>query len=239
MAGRTSSREQGDLQRQPPPGVGDQAVYTALKEHQVGTAWEYRDVVERLHVFADIFNGQFKLGLPEVALIGIERLHTNCLGQFCFTNGFGLRLEILIADEHVRAASGDRGWIDVLATLLHEQLHAFQHLHGRPGRPPYHNRDFVRRAAELGLIVDKYGGQQLDSGATPFLSVLRRHGVSVPPLDEPVLFTPAETSGSQHPKSKLGLWVCGCRPPVRLRVGRTRLNVVCQDCGLKFEKVGH
>ncbi len=39
-------------------------------------------------------------------------------------------------------------------------------------------------------------------------------------------------------KSTLRLWVCRCREPVRLRIGRRHVSVRCNRCGTDFEPVG-
>ena len=103
-------------------------------------------------------------------------------------NGFGSRAEILIAEPHVRACLADnRSWA-VFGTTL---LHAGQELHGKPGKCKDHNREFRRRALEVGLMVDERGRTTYDPGS-PFFIVLDREGIDVPSRPAEALPTRAE-----------------------------------------------
>lgn len=46
---------------------------------------------------------------------------------------------------------------DVLSTLVHEQVHLWQHEHGEPGRRGYHNKQFARMLHEVGLQASATG----------------------------------------------------------------------------------
>jgi hypothetical protein len=46
---------------------------------------------------------------------------------------------------------GDRPVIDVLATLVHEMVHLWQHHCGSPGRGRYHNREWAEKMKAVGL----------------------------------------------------------------------------------------
>ena len=52
---------------------------------------------------------------------------------------------------------------DILSTVVHEQVHAWQKTYGDPGRPGYHNREWANKMLEIGLIptsTGKPGGNQ-------------------------------------------------------------------------------
>src|SRR5262249_38753850 len=111
------------------------SVYQVLAEHQRSETWELREVLAELQRWEEIFSVEFKLQLPSVVLC-VEKLRSNCLGHFREThNAFGLRGEVAISRRHLEESEFWR----VLGTLLHELLHAWQSLHGTPGRRNHHN----------------------------------------------------------------------------------------------------
>jgi len=52
---------------------------------------------------------------------------------------------------------GNRKIKEVLATLVHEQMHLWQHLFGKPGRGKYHNREWADRMKTIGLYPSNTG----------------------------------------------------------------------------------
>jgi len=51
--------------------------------------------------------------------------------------------------------------ISVLSTLVHEMCHQYQHEHGEPSRPGYHNAEFADIMEERGLITTTPGGKRV------------------------------------------------------------------------------
>ncbi len=208
-------------------------IYESLADHQQNESWDFRDVMQELHVWAQRFNFEFKLEIPEVT-IGIKDLGRQYNGQFLEGhNSLGLRREIIIDRRHIEECLSQETWYEVLGTLLHEQLHAWQEEHGKSGKRNYHNKQFQRKAAELGLIISPQGYKQYEApDDSPFFSVLEKHGVCVPKLPEPDRLNGQRARSGN---SKLKLWVCGCRPPVKVRVGRAVFQARCLICGCDFE----
>jgi hypothetical protein len=139
-------------------------------------------------------------------------------------NGFGLRGEVAINTRYLQKGE----FWDLIGTLAHELIHAWQQAYGRPGRRNYHNVAFRRRASEIGLIVDDRGHTTYDPNGA-FFELLRRHGVVVPNLPEPVP-AEAQTRGT----SKLKLWTCGC---TRARVAVAEFRARCLKCDRMFCRV--
>lgn len=50
----------------------------------------------------------------------------------------------------------------LLTVLIHEQAHLWQHLHGKPGRGGYHNREWADKCIEIGL--QPFGPDGKDTG---------------------------------------------------------------------------
>jgi SprT-like family protein len=104
-----------------------------------------------------LFEGQ----LPN-CLITLQR-NKRSYGYFC-GDRFG-RADGLITDEialnpryfHLRPVA------QVLSTLVHEMAHLWQHHCGKPGRGPYHNREWAHRMTAIGLhpsSTGKEGGHE-------------------------------------------------------------------------------
>ncbi len=202
-----------------------EAINLALRRHQASTGdWGFRALTTNLHVWVERFVFDFKLdvGVPSLS---IEFLRRNRLGHYRHgRNGFGLRDEIAIDQDHVCASPFWR----VLETLLHELLHAWQERHGKPSCRNYHNKEFRDKAREFDLIVDQRGHSTCAPGDTLFRRILKQYGVDSPEVPAP-LFTQL-----REPRSKLALWVCACG--VKVRVGRSRFNATCLDCDGPFAR---
>lgn len=223
-------------------------IYSVLAEHQTTSDWQQSDeevqrllrrTFEELHHWANLFIFEFKLEIPEVSL-GIQKLRRNTLGHFRGCNGFGLKHEIMLDQAHVF----DGSQYELLATLLHELLHGWQYLYGKPGKRNYHNRNFQRKAADYGLYVDAKGRQQIYPAPTPFSELLDKHGVSFPELPEIEHITKeteriqADTAKPDRANtSKLKLWLCNGGQ--KARVGRAEFSARCTICNTEFEKVLH
>lgn len=207
-----------------PQGDADEraGIYRSLAEHQQSEPWAHRGLVAELHRWAGIFNREFALGVPEFSL-AVDRLRCTRLGHFRYGhNGFGLRGEIVINRVHL----GREFW-QVLGTLLHELLHGWQELYGRPGRGNYHNREFRAKAASYGLIIDDRGVTQFEPEGR-FFALLAEHGVRPPEG----LARPTVDASRVAGQSKLRKWSCGC---TNVRVGKRAFSARCLECGNVFE----
>ena len=217
LAGMPSAIQHDDLLS----SADQKTVYDILADHQQSEDWELRDLLKELQRWAEIMNFEFKLEIPEISL-RVDWLRTRVLGHFRYGhNGFGLKGEVAINRRHITEA---RFW-DVLGTLLHELLHAWQQAHGKPGKGNYHNKQFREKAREFGLIVDERGVTQYASESR-FKELLRKYGINVPELPRPVL--------RQRGTSKLKLWWCGC---TKIRVAVARFRARCLLCGNEFKRV--
>lgn len=196
----------------------------ALAVHQAEVEeWEFAELTASLQRWADRMILEFKLEIGTPALM-IEQLHRYRLGHYRHgRNGFGLRDEIAIDEEHARCSESWR----VLGTLAHEMLHSWQEHHGTPGKWNYHNKEFRRKAEQIGLIIDERGVTEYTPAPTPFWELLGRHDIAIPELPAPM---PRET---RRGSSKLKLYECPCG--VKIRSGRSTLRVLCLECEGPFE----
>ena len=203
-------------------------IYQQLVTFQSKEGCDQHELRAELHRYALLFIQLFQLGIDEF-VIGIDNLRRNRLGQFRYgINPLGLRAEILLDRDHVfESMRNDEVW-RIFGTILHELLHGWQEKFGRPGRRNYHNKEFRRRAAELGLIVDERGVTEYDPGS-PFFDILEKEGITVPKLTQPKLFQKRQAT-----KSKLTLWSCLCDPPQRARIGKSEFFALCPICNNYF-----
>ncbi len=209
----------------PKKSLFGQSIYRSLASHQTQEEqWDCRPIVQDLQVWADRMNAEFRLRIPEMSL-RVDWLSRWRLGHFRYGhNGFGLKGEIAIN----RLYLDDREFWQVLGTLCHELLHAWQQAHGKPGKHNYHNKQFRNKARELGLLVDPRGCTEYEPHS-PFMEILARWGVMVPELPPRRL----AIAGAQG-RSKLKLWMCGC---TRARVAVADFQAVCLKCGNRFTEV--
>jgi len=155
-------------------------IYRVLAGYQVTADWTHRELVVVLQQWAYRFIDTFELKIPMPPL-SIDWLRAHVLGHFRpGHNGFGLEGEVAINARHLPQREP---W-QVLGTLLHELLHAWQQEHGKPGKPPYHNKQFREKAHGLGLLVDERG-RTVYAAASPFQDLLARYGVAMPAYAAP------------------------------------------------------
>ena len=201
-----------------------QTIYAALAKHQRNEAWAGQEMIASLQSWAARFIVEFKLDIGDIALC-IDRLPSTRYGHFRGGhNGFGLRGEIAI---NARYLSGQRQVWEVLGTLLHELLHAWQETHGTPGKRNHHNMEFQAKARELGLIIGACGVTGYAANS-PFKELLRKCGVSVP--DHAIEAPVARPRGD----SKMKKWSCGC---TTARVAVADFRAKCLKCGNEFKRV--
>jgi predicted SprT family Zn-dependent metalloprotease len=174
-----------------------------------------------LQTWAKRFIVEFKLDIPELALC-VDRLPNTRYGHFRHGhNGFGLKGEVAINTLYMGDA---RRWWEILGTLLHELLHAWQQAHGKPSGRNHHNAEFRAKAAELGMIVDRRGVTGY-SASSDFKDLLRQYNVEAP-AEACLPKVTRPKSRSKHRK-----YTCGCST---IRVAQQKFAAKCLLCGNDF-----
>ena len=124
-----------------------------------------------------------------------------------------------------------RGPVEITATVLHELAHHAQHarpdVFGKAARPPTHNKRWGALAGVLGLVVDLPRGYTRVEPWAPSVWAFKWPFMFEAPI-------PWRAGGGERAKGKMRLWMCACSPPIRLRVGKSEINVTCNDCGAVF-----
>lgn len=204
------------------PTVTGSELAPALASHQQAAEWDWKDLAQKLYAYDRLLRDYFALDLPPF-VIRFDRLRASRLGHFrpgC--NEFAIAGEVAINIRYV----GVRPFWQTVGTLHHEQLHLWQHVHGRPGRGNYHNREFQRKAAASGLIVDSRGYTHYDPDGR-FIAFMREHGVEVPALPPAVEPPPAGDT------SKLKKWSCSC---TNVWAAVPNVAATCVRCGQEFRR---
>lgn len=200
-------------------------VYEALAQHQVTEeSWELRELLAWLQTWSQRFVEEFSLGITAVSLC-VDWLGARRYGHFRHGhNGFGLIGEIALNRRYLRSRDP---W-QLLGTLLHELIHAWQEIHGKPGKNNYHNKQFRQKAREYGLVIDTRGRTQYEPDSL-FFKLLATHDVKTPPIP-PVQYV-------LRGQSKLKKWSCRCKPPINVRVAVPQFYARCLWCGEIFSLV--
>jgi DNA repair photolyase len=220
-----------DAEKSDPPGVdvpilrlnqekaAPRDVYESLRDHQQTTSEKLR----LLHTYLPLIAERFFGGTLPLPTISCERDRITRLGSYRPQDGLALCHRININDQYM-----DRPLSELLATLTHELGHQWQRLYGKPGRPPYHNKEFQARMLEIGIPCSSKGhslGVQ-----EPFASFLKELGVEADAIPfKQVIEIPPARSGS-----RLKPWACRCtRVWASIKVD---VSATCCKCGSPFQR---
>ncbi len=148
------------------------------------------------------------------------------LGWYLAQDDLTLSHRINLNKMHAKRPFGE-----ILRTLTHEIGHQWEYIYGKPGKYGYHNREFQRKMAEIGIPCNDRGvslGMQ-----EPFLSFLRELGVD--PDSTPFKQTPDndDPQPKSNPGSRLKPWACHC---TRVWASKgVKLEAICAKCVSPFE----
>jgi hypothetical protein len=186
----------------------------------------------------DHFNRElFSAALPR-CILNFSR-HARCRGFFAaerwsregrHTHEISLNPDVL-----------NRPLKDSMGTLVHEMVHLWQQESGEPSRRGYHNAEWADKMESLGLMpshTGEPGGKRIGQNVTHYI-------IAGGPFDRAFHAMPAEyqlpwTSGSPaaaaEPRRDKVKYQC---PSCAVNVwGKAELNIVCGDCGERFQSAG-
>lgn len=131
-----------------------------------------------------------------------------------------------------------RDAVDVASTLVHEMVHHWQQVHGKPSRSGYHNKEWAAKMREVGLVPVSYDqpgkevGQKVGHTVDPdgrFLATFK----ALPANALPWTCSPESSGGKSGAKNKVK-YECACGLAVW---GKPELNIMCGDCHEPLEEV--
>ena len=182
----------------------------------------------------DFYNGKLFYGdVPQVLIVMTRRPRTHgylATSRWADSETGDLLHELALnpVDFAMRSAE------DVLSTLVHEMCHAWQQSRGlKPPRKGYHNKEWVERMEDIGLIpsnTGEPGGKQTGQSMTHYIDedgefqeqtmVLLDTGWTIPYLD-----IPEEEKKRKNNRPK---YVC---PQCELQAwAKTGLAIACLNC---------
>ena len=215
------------------PNRVSENINLAIMDNELqATDWELNNLVWELTWFVDFFNIAFFADEPvPMPALTFERTRVTNLGYYRIgLNDFAVRNQINLNRLYI-----DRPLFETLQTLLHEMVHAWEHIYvpeEKRTKNWYHTRAFREKLASMGIITNEKGCHM--AVGDPFTFLLRKHGVI--PDHKPdkggliILPPPPAKKG----KSKLKLWECGCGQKVR--VGKKNFFAKCTLCGEEFQR---
>ncbi|QOT82227.1 SprT-like domain-containing protein [Cupriavidus basilensis] len=105
----------------------------------------------------DVFNEKLFGGALPGCLLTLQRERRNSYGYFSrkrwVSRAGTFADEIALNPNHFAVTP----LLEALQTLCHEMVHQMQSLYGKPGRRGYHNKEFARMMAEVGLQASNTG----------------------------------------------------------------------------------
>jgi hypothetical protein len=119
----------------------------------------------------------------------------------------------------------ERGMVEVIATLVHEMIHLWQHVTNTGSRFGHHNRKFHAEARRVGFKTTKGDYQGHTEPASEFKAAVTAFSPKLTGI-------PFRSVARQ--KGALVKWTCNCGFAVRVAV--ERFNATCDTCHTKFKQ---
>lgn len=233
----------------------------AIRNHQEGINWEYKDEATRLYALAQEMDRRFFNGLvyPDgtkvpTPVIAFEDLRNkNTLAHYSlFPDEFGIIGKITFNTAWYTEVDGKKEWdlgrYSQGETLCHEYMHLYQQI-GR-GKDPYnqkkhgrvfHNREFVELCERLGIHPELVTGvhTRIATIDSPIDVLLREMGIKRPDGADQVPQEHKKNWASwiigkdkKKGKSTLNKWICpGCHLAVRIGIKSDPL-LIHEPCGV-------
>jgi hypothetical protein len=201
----------------------DEPINQAARQHEVTVAdWQYAEISKNLYRFFDLINERFFQSKVPTPVLSFKRKRKEFGHYVNGRNEIGVQENINISAGHL----GDP-LAEVLSTLAHEMVHAWQRNYGKSGKRNYHNEQCRQKMEEIGIPCNQWGSSL---GMTdPFVAFLREHGVEA----EARLVPPEQVPKAARTFSSLRHWKCKC-----MSVWATKeVHAKCKSCGKDFELV--
>jgi hypothetical protein len=193
------------------------------------------DLYETLTQAFDFFNQELFLDTLPRCIIVLERKN-NTLGHFIgdkwehAINYSNLCEIALNQDSFIK-----RSLAKTLSTLVHEMTHLQQHVHGKPSRNGYHNRQWVTMMSQVGLIASntsEKGGKQTGQRMSHYIEENGRFEQAFKKLESTGFMIPwnsipnaAKIKKTRESKTKYTCPACDLNA-----WGKINIKITCYDC---------
>lgn len=207
-------------------------INTEIRSHSTQAVdWNCHSLATFCYRWFDSLNSRFFQGQLPQCLISFNPSRRKEYGHFVHgRNGIGCKYNINITPERVV-----EGPVELLDTLVHEMVHAFEFKLEDDGlirilkrKGNYHTAYFIAKMAEIGILCGKRG--ETISRQDPFIQFLKDNGLS----DATKIDFGFKPLGGGS-KGKLKKWVCGCSPIYGVRVAIQDFRAQCLKCGTEFK----
>ena len=199
----------------------------AVRAHEHGARdWSFSGIAARMNRLYDQLNDEFFSGRLPKALISIGPDLIMRYGYYRIgRDEIGAKHRI-----HLNSRHFGRSQSDVATTLLHEQIHVYQHLFGHVGhRQRHHNHQFVEMAAAIGFRA------RVGNGTTIQVSQRLRMKLDQFGFSEYEMMIPdLQAEPIRKPLRKV-MWKCICGQEAWVEKGDA-LDAVCKICHSLFER---
>jgi predicted SprT family Zn-dependent metalloprotease len=189
----------------------------------------------------DHFNaGLFNRTLQDVMIVYQRRAHS--FGHFA-PDRFAVRAEHHRTRHELSLnPDGFYGQTDqqICQTLVHEMAHLWQHMHGKPSKGGYHNREWAAKMKSIGLYpsnTGKPGGKETGSqmmdyiiAGGPFDKSFAELAAKKWKLNLQSAVRPGSTRGGANSKTKFTCPLCRCNA-----WGKPDLGIACIACGAQMK----
>lgn len=197
--------------------------------------------IKELHRAFDKANAVlFKGKLPEVVITMQSRGNRkNNLGWFtvnpAWESGENEYHEINISPEAM-----NRDYMEILTTLVHEMIHLYCHVNNIKDTSrgnSYHNKRFLQAAIEHGFEFNHDAPDSKIGYSMITFTKQTENMVKFWNIDKSAFSIARKDfsgNGKTKKKSNIVKWECPCGTIVRS--SKPEINIVCMDCGGKFEQ---
>lgn len=232
-------------------------MYTTIQEAMQITITQFRT----LNDLFDFYNNEIFHGTLPDCLVNLSR-HNGAHGFFAPERWKSIEEEIIheISINPDTIHRPDKEWH---STLVHEMVHHWQQVFGKPSRSGYHNMQWAKKMEEIGLMPTSTGlpdGKKIGQNMTHYvveggafdrafsmLSCEAKKNLKLRYLPNFKMSVTkglgsdgddggeGENEGKPSKSGKKFKYTCECGNNVW---GKTALRITCQECGSDFQEVG-
>lgn len=195
----------------------------ARQHEETVQGWDYQETSKTLYHFFDLLNERFFSNKLPTPVLSFQR--TRALGHYVVgRNEIGVHENINISARHLADARAQ-----VIQTLAHEMVHAYEKNCGKLSKGNYHDVECQQKMKEIGIPCDRWGRSL--GMKNPFVAFLTEHDIKASVQTEASVQTAApEPCVTRTSKSRLKNWRCNCTSIW----STANVQAVCTVCGKTF-----